>query len=233
MPAPSSCGADAVAQTFPLIVRRELRLALRRKGDVLNVLVFFVVVASLFPLGVGPEPNQLRAMAAGVVWIAALLAAVLSLPRLFAADYADGTLEQMLVSPRPLVIIVLAKAAAHWLLTGLPLALAAPLIGLQYDLPAGALGVLLGSLLIGTPVLSLLGAAGAALTLGVRGGGALLGLLVLPLFVPVLVFGAGAVTASLIGINPSAHLSLLGAFLAVSSLVGPWAACAALRVALD
>jgi len=222
-----------VPQAFPLVVRRELRLALRRKGDVLNVLVFFVVVASLFPLGVGPEPNQLRAMAAGVVWIAALLAAVLSLPRLFATDYADGTLEQMLVSPQPLIVIVLAKAAAHWLLTGLPLALAAPLIGLQYDLPAGALGVLLASLLIGTPVLSLLGAAGAALTLGARGGGALLGLLVLPLFVPVLVFGAGAVTASLTGINPSAHLSLLGAFLAVSSLIGPWAACAALRVALD
>lgn len=220
-------------QAFPLVVRRELRLALRRKGDVLNVLVFFVVVASLFPLGVGPEPNQLRAMAAGVVWIAALLAAVLSLPRLFATDYADGTLEQMLVSPQPLIVVVLAKAAAHWLLTGLPLALAAPLIGLQYDLPADALGVLLASLLIGTPVLSLLGAAGAALTLGVRGGGALLGLLVLPLFVPVLVFGAGAVTATLIGINPSAHLSLLGAFLAVSSLIGPWAACAALRVALD
>ena len=220
-------------QAFSFIIRRELRLALRRKGDVLNVLVFFVVVASLFPLGVGPEPNQLRAMAAGVVWIAALLAAVLSLPRLFAADYADGTLEQMLVSPQPLPVVVLAKAAAHWLLTGLPLALAAPLIGLQYDLPAVALGVLLASLLIGTPVLSLLGAAGAALTLGVRGGGALLGLLVLPLFVPVLVFGAGAVTATLIGINPSAHLSLLGAFLAVSSLIGPWAACAALRVALD
>ena len=220
-------------QAFAFIVRRELRLALRRKGDALNVLVFFVVVASLFPLGVGPEPNQLRAMAAGVTWIAALLAAVLSLPRLFAADYADGTLEQMLVSPQPLALVVLAKTAAHWLLTGLPLALAAPLIGLQYDLPADALGVLLASLLIGTPVLSLLGAAGAALTLGVRGGGALLGLLVLPLFVPVLVFGAGAVTATLIGINPSAQLSLLGAFLAVSSLVGPWAACAALRVALD
>ena len=220
-------------QAFSFIVRRELRLALRRKGDALNVLVFFVVVASLFPLGVGPEPNQLRAMAAGVTWIAALLAAVLSLPRLFAADYADGTLEQMLVSPQPLAVVVLAKTAAHWLLTGLPLALAAPLIGLQYDLPADALGVLLASLLIGTPVLSLLGAAGAALTLGVRGGGALLGLLVLPLFVPVLVFGAGAVTSTLIGINPSALLSLLGAFLAVSSLIGPWAACAALRVALD
>jgi len=218
---------------FLTVLRRELRIALRRKGDAINVLVFFVIVASLFPLGVGPEPNQLRAMAAGVAWIAALLAALLSLPRLFAADYADGTLEQMLVAPQPLALVVLAKIAAHWLLSGLPLAIVAPLIGLQYGLPADALCVLLVSLLIGTPVLSLLGAAGAALTLGVRGGGALLGLLVLPLFVPVLVFGAGAVTASLIGLNPSAHLSLLGAFLAVSSLVGPWAACAALRVALD
>jgi heme exporter protein B len=218
---------------FLTVLRRELRIALRRKGDALNVLVFFVIVASLFPLGVGPEPNQLRAMAAGVAWIAALLAALLSLPRLFAADYADGTLEQMLVAPQPLAVVVLAKIAGHWLLTGLPLAIVVPLIGLQYGLPSDALGILLLSLLIGTPVLSLLGAAGAALTLGLRGGGALLGLLVLPLFVPVVVFGAGAVTADLIGINPSAHLSLLGAFLAVSSLVGPWAACAALRVALD
>ena len=222
-----------MAGAFFIVLQRDLHVALRRKGDALNVLVFFVVVASLFPLGVGPEPNQLRAMAAGVVWIAALLAAVLSLPRLFAADHADGTLEQLLIAPHSLAVVVLAKTAAHWLLTGLPLALAAPLIGLQYDLSLDALGVLLASLLIGTPVLSLLGAAGAALTLGVRGGGALLGLLVLPLFVPVLVFGAGAVTSSLIGINPSAHLSLLGAFLAVSSVVGPWAACAALRVALD
>ena len=211
-----------MSRSFTLVLRRELQIALRRKGDALNVLVFFVVVASLFPLGVGPEPNQLRALAAGVVWIAALLAALLSLPRLFAADLADGTLEQMLVSPQPLALVVLAKIAAHWLTTGLPLALAAPLIGLQYDLPGYALSVL-----------SLLGAAGAALTLGVRGGGALLGLLVLPLCVPVLVFGAGAVTASVTGIDPAAHLSLLGAFLAVSSLVGPWAACAALRVALD
>jgi heme exporter protein B len=222
-----------VSTVFLPVLRRELLLALRRKGDVLNVLVFFVVVASLFPLGVGPEPNQLRAMAAGVAWIGALLAAVLSLPRLFATDYADGTLEQMLVSPAPLALVVLAKTAAHWLLTGLPLALVAPLIGLQYALPADALCVLLAALLIGTPVLSLLGAAGAALTLGVRGGGALLALLVLPLFVPVLVFGAGAVTAVLSGLNAGAHLSLLGAFLAVSSLIGPWAACAALRVALD
>jgi heme exporter protein B len=218
---------------FLAILRRELQIALRRKGDALNVLVFFVVVASLFPLGVGPEPNQLRAMGAGVAWIAALLAALLSLPRLFAADHADGTLEQMLVSPQPLAVVVLAKIAAHWLLTGLPLALVAPLIGLQYGLPADALCILLVSLLLGTPVLSLLGAAGAALTLGVRGGGALLGLLVLPLFVPVLVFGAGAVAASMSGLDPATHLSLLGAFLAVSSLTGPWAACAALRVALD
>ena len=218
---------------FLAVLQRELKISLRRKGDLLNVLVFFIVVASLFPLAVGPEPNQLRAIAAGVTWIAALLAALLSLPRLFAADYADGTLEQMLVSPQPLLVVVLAKIAAHWLTTGLPLALVAPLIGLQYSLPADALCVLLISLLVGTPVLSLLGAAGAALTLGVRGGGALLGLLVLPLCVPVLVFGAGAVGALLSGIDAAAHLSLLGAFLAVSSLLGPWAACAALRVALD
>ncbi|MEW6690626.1 MAG: heme exporter protein CcmB, partial [Pseudomonadota bacterium] len=156
---------------FALLVRRDLRLALRRRGDVVNVLVFFVIVASLFALGVGPEPNQLRAMAAGVVWVAALLAAMLSLPRLFAADLADGTLEQLLVSPQPLLVVVAAKTAAHWLLTGLPLALVAPLIGLQYHLPWNALGLLLVSLLIGTPVLSLLGAAGAALVLGARGAG--------------------------------------------------------------
>jgi len=222
-----------VLRAFAFLLRRDLRIALRRKGDALNVLVFFVIVASLFPLGVGAEPNQLRAIAAGVVWVAALLAAMLSLPRLFAADLADGTLEQLLVSPQPLAVVVTAKIAAHWLLTGLPLALIAPLLGLQYHLPADALGVLLASLLVGTPVLSFLGAAGAALTLGVRGAGVLLGLLVLPLYVPVLVFGAGSVTAVLSGLNPSAHLSLLGAFLAVSSLVGPWAACAALRVALD
>lgn len=218
---------------FAIIVHRDLRIALRRKGDVLNVLVFFVLVASLFPLGVGPEPNQLRAIAPGVVWVGALLAALLSLPRLFAADFADGTLEQMLVSPQPLAIVVLAKIAAHWLSTGLPLALAAPMIGLQYGLPAEALLVLLMSLLLGTPVLSLLGAAGAALTLGARGTGALLGLLLLPLYVPALVFGAGAVSAAMSGLDPSPYLSLLGAILAVSSLAGPWAACAALRVALD
>ncbi|MEO8144816.1 MAG: heme exporter protein CcmB [Betaproteobacteria bacterium] len=218
---------------FALIVHRDLRIALRRKGDIVNVLVFFVLVASLFPLGIGPEPNQLRAIAPGVVWVGALLAALLSLPRLFAADFTDGTLEQMLIAPQPLIAVVLAKITAHWLSTGLPLALAAPLIGLQYGLPSEALLVLLASLLLGTPVLSMLGAAGAALTLGARGAGALLGLLLLPLYVPVLVFGAGAVAAAMSGLDPLSYLSLLGALLAVSSLIGPWAACAALRVALD
>jgi heme exporter protein B len=218
---------------FLLVLRRDLRLALRRRAESVNVLVFFVVVASLFPLGTGPEPNQLRAMAGGVVWVGALLAAVLSLPRLFAADLDDGTLEQMLVSALPLASVVFGKIAAHWLLTGLPLALVTPLIGIQYDLPAAAICVLLLSVLAGSPVLSLLGAAGAALTLGVRGGSVLLGLLVLPLYVPVLVFGSGAVGAALSGLDPMPHLSLLGAALAVSLVFGPWAACAALRVALD
>jgi len=218
---------------FCLVMRRDLRIALRRKGDSLNVLAFFVVVASLFPLGIGPEPNQLRAMAAGVIWVGALLAAMISLPRLFDADYADGTLEQMLVCAQPLAAVVFGKVAAHWLLTGLPLALIAPLIGLQYGLPAPVLLVLVCAVLVGSPVLSLLGAAGAALTLGVRGGGVLLGLLILPLFVPVLVFGAAAVIAALGGMDTRPHLSLLGAALAVSLVVGPWAACAALRVALD
>ena len=224
------------AAAWPAIrwaIARDLKLALRSRAELGVQLLFYLIVASLFPLATTPERGMLALIGPGVLWVAALLASLLSLPRLFAGDYADGTLEQMLVAPQPLAVVVLAKIGAHWLLTGLPLALVAPLIGLQYGLPPDALCVLLVSLAIGTPVLSLIGAAGAALTLGVRGGGALLGLLVLPLFVPVLVFGAGAVTASLIGINPAAHLSLLGAFLAVSSLIGPWAACAALRVALD
>lgn len=217
---------------FVLLVRRDLRIALRRRGDVLNVLAFFLVAASLFALGVGPEPNLLRAMGAGVAWVAALLAAMLSLPRMFAADLAEGTLEQMLIASPPLVVVA-AKIASHWLLTGLPLAVVAPLIGLQYQLAADAVGMLVAALLVGTPVLSALGAAGAALTLGARGAGALLGLLLLPLYVPVLVFGAGAVLAAQNGLAAGAHLSLLGAFLAVSCVVGPLAAAAALRVALD
>lgn len=218
---------------FTMTLRRDLLVAMRRKSDAANVLVFFVIVASLFPLGTGAEPDQIRAMGAGVIWVGALLASLLSLPRMFAADSADGTLEQMLVSAQPLAAVVAGKIAAHWLTTGLPLALIAPLLGLQYGLAADALAVLLAAVLVGTPVLSLVGATGAALTLGVRGAGVLAGILVLPLCVPALVFGAGAVTASLSGLDPAPHLSLLGALLAVSLVFGLWASCAALRVALD
>jgi len=215
------------------IIARDLRLAFRRKGDLAQVLVFFVIVASLFPLGTGAEPNQLRAMGPGVLWVAALLAALLSLSRLFAADYADGSLEQMMIAAHPLAATVAGKTIAHWLTTGLPLTLLAPLIGVQYDLPPAALGALVASLALGTPVLSLIGAVGAALTLGTRGAAVLLALLVLPLYVPVLVFGAGAVGAALAGLPYGAHLSLLGAFLAFSLVFAPWASCAALRIALD
>jgi heme exporter protein B len=215
------------------IIARDLRLSLRRRGDVLNHLVFFVIVVTLFPLGVGPEPNLMHAMAPGIVWVAALLAAMLSLQRLFASDYADGTLEQMLISAHPLGLIVVGKIVAHWLMSGLPLTLLAPVLGVQFDLPQQALWVLTLSLLVGTPVLSLIGAVGAALTLGVRGGGVLLALLVLPLYVPVLIFGAGGVAAVSNGLGAGPHLSLLGAFLAISCVVAPWAACAALRVAYD
>lgn len=215
------------------IIARDVRLSLRRRGEVLNVLVFFVIVATLFPLGVGPDPALLRTMAAGVVWVAALLAAMLSLQRLFAADYADGTLEQMLISAHPVGLVVIGKVIAHWLLSGLPLTLLAPLLGLQFDLPQEALGVLTLSLAVGTPVLSLIGSVGAALTLGVRGGGVLLALLVLPLYVPVVIFGTGSVGAALNGTGFGAQLSLLGAFLAISCVVAPWATSAALRVACD
>lgn len=220
-------------QGFAAIVSRDLRLTLRRRGDVFNQLVFFVIVVTLFPLGAGPEPNLLRAMAPGIVWVAALLAAMLSLHRIFAADHADGSLEQMLISAHPLGVLVAGKTLAHWMASGLPMALLAPLLGLQFDLPRESLAVLVWSLLIGTPVLSLIGAVGAALTLGVRGGGVLLALLVLPLYVPVLIFGAGGVAAVAAGLSASPHLSLLGAVLAVSCVVAPWAACAALRVAYD
>ena len=215
------------------VITRDLRLSMRRRGDMLNHLVFFVIVVTLFPLGVGAEPNLLRAMAPRILWMAALLAAKLSLQRLFASDYADGTLEQMLISAHPLGVIVVGKMAAHWIGSGLPLTLLAPVLGLQFDLPQQALATLVLSLGIGTPVLSLIGSVGAALTLGVRGGGVLLALLVLPLFVPVLIFGAGAVAQAMGGLSAAPHLSLLGAFLAISCVVAPWATCTALRVAYD
>ncbi len=215
------------------IIKRDLLLAMRRQSDVLTTLFFFIIVVSLFPLSVGPEMNMLRTMAPGVVWVAALLASMLSLGRMFSNDYLDGTLEQMLLSPQSLSLLVLGKALAHWLVTGVPLVLMAPVLGIQYDLPVDALFVLTTALLLGTPVLSLIGAIGAALTLGLRGGGVLVSLLVLPLYIPVLIFGAGAVEANMAGVGFDAHLSLIGAFLLVSLVFAPWAAASSLRVSLE
>ena len=215
------------------ILQRDLLVVMRRKSEVLAALFFFVIVSSLFPLGIGPEPSLLRKIAPGVLWVGALLATMLGLHRMFAADMADGTLEQMAISPTPLVVLVIGKITAHWLVSGLPLVLIAPVLGLQFDLDAGALGVLMLALLLGTPVLSLIGAIGAALTLGVRGGGVLLSLLVLPLFIPVLIFGAGAVESYVAGLGAGGHLSLLAALLALSVFFAPWAATAALRITLE
>jgi len=215
------------------ILRRDLLLALRRRGDVATALLFFVIVASLFPLGVGAEPEQLRAIAPGVIWVAALLSSLLSLARLFADDHADGTLEQMLLGAAPLGVIVAAKLLAHWLVAGLPLVAIAPLLALQYGLPAPLYGTLALSLLLGTPVLSLIGAIGAALTLGLRGGGVLLALLVLPLYVPVLVFGAGSLDMAAAGLAPQGQLQLLAALLVVSAAFAPWAIAAALRISTE
>ena len=215
------------------LIYRDLLLALRRRSDVGTALLFFVIVASLFPLGVGAEPNLLRAIGPGVIWVAALLSSMLSLARLFAADYADGTLEQMLLGAAPLGIVVAAKATAHWLVSGLPLVLIAPVLAIQYDLSASLIGVLALSLVVGTPVLSMIGAIGAALTLGLRGGGVLLSLLVLPLYVPVLVMGAGSVDMAAAGLAPDAQLLLLAAMLVVSAAFAPWAIAAALRISIE
>jgi heme exporter protein B len=219
--------------TLSCIVQRDLLLAWRRRADVLTTLFFFVIVIALFPLGVGPDAALLRTMAPGILWVAALLAAMLSLSRLFAPDHADGTLEQMLLSPEPLALLVAGKVLAHWLVSGLPLVLLAPLLALQFDLPPDAIGVLALGLLLGTPVLSLIGAIGGALTLGLRGGGVLVALLVLPLYVPVLIFGAGAVSAQVSGVDSTAHLSLLGALLAGALALAPWSAGYALRIAVE
>jgi len=215
------------------IVGRDLLLELSRHTNNATALLFFVVVASLFPLGIGAEPNLLRAIAPGVIWVGALLSTMLSLARLFAADHADGTLEQLVLGAAPLGVVVAAKTLAHWLLSGLPLVLIAPVIALQYDLPQPLYGVLALSLLLGTPVLSMIGAIGAALTLGIRGGGVLLALLVLPLYVPVLIMGAGSVEMAAAGLEPGGQLLILGALLVFSAAFAPWAIAAALRISLE
>jgi heme exporter protein B len=222
-----------MSETFLAVLRRDLLLAVRQRSDVLNTLLFFVVVISLVPLGVGPEINTLRLIAPGVVWVAALLAAILSLHRLFAADHADGTLEQMLITRNPLVVVVLGKTAAHWLVSGLPITVMAVVLGVMFDLGVQPTAVLVASLALGTPALSLIGAVGAALTLGLRGGGVLVSLLVLPLYVPVLIFGAGAVEAVSGGLSPQGHLLLLGALSLAAAVLAPWAIAAALRISQE
>ena len=215
------------------LVFRDLRLAFRRRSDLASLLFFFIIVVSLFPLGVGPQPELLRTLAPGVLWVAALLATMLSLPRLFADDLRDGTLEQLALAPQPLALAVIGKVLAHWLVSGLPLTLLAPVLGLQFDLAPDALLTLTLALLLGTPALSGIGAIGAALTLGVRGGGVLLSLLVLPLYIPVLIFGAGAVEATATGVGAQAHLSLLAALSLGGVFFAPWATAAAIRIALE
>ena len=218
---------------FNAVFVRDLRLASRRRVEALLPIAFFIVAVSLFPLGVGPEPQTLRQIAAGVVWVCALLASMLSVASMYTGDHADGSLEQMLLSGRPATVIAAAKAAAHWTVTGAPLVLTAPAIGLLLDMSPRALLTLMLSLLLGTPVLSLLGGVGAALTLGVRSSGVLLILLVLPLTIPALIFGAGAVTAVDNGVAVGGHFSLLGALLILTALTAPLATAFALRIALE
>jgi len=215
------------------MVSRDLTLAMRRRADVLTTLFFFIIVVSLFPLGVSPEMELLRSIAPGVIWVAALLASMLSLGRLFSDDFQDGTLEQMLLLPQPLSVLVLAKVFAHWLVSGLPLVLLSPLLGMQLGLDSDGIVLMMVTLLLGTPVLSLIGAVGAALTLGVRGGGVLVSLLVLPLYIPVLIFGTGAVDAATSGMDYEGHLSLLGAFLVLSVVLTPLGTAAALRISVE
>jgi heme exporter protein B len=215
------------------IVGRDLRLALRQRSDAGLVVLFFVLTAALFPFGIGPEPNLLSRIAPGVIWVTALLAVLLSLERLFLADYEDGGLELLALAASPLSLTVLAKVLAHWLTTGLPLIAAAPLLALLYNLDAAAFPVLIAAMALGTPSLSLIGAIGAALTLGARRGGVLIPLLVLPLYVPILIFGVAAIDAQLAGLSPRPHLLFLGAILLAALPLAPLASAAALRQALE
>ncbi|ABM62132.1 heme exporter protein CcmB [Halorhodospira halophila] len=222
-----------MARSLWTLIGRDVSLIVLRRQDVLTVVAFFVIVITLFPLSIGPEPDKLRTLAPGGVWVAAALASLISLDRLFADDWRDGTLEQLALSPQPLALVALAKVVAHWLSLGLPLVILSPALGYSLGLEGAELLVLALSLLLGTPVLSLLGAVGAAMTLGVRAGGALMALLILPLYVPVLVLGAGAVSEAMFNASYQAHLSLLGAMLALAVPLVPLAIAGALRIALD
>ncbi|MEM7654059.1 MAG: heme exporter protein CcmB [Pseudomonadota bacterium] len=218
---------------FLLVLIRDLSLALRQSSDVAAIVMFFVLTVVIFPFGVGPEPSVLERIAPGILWVTALLAAMLSLERQFLADYEDGSLELLVLTPVPLELVALAKAAAHWLTTGVPLVLAAPILGVVLRLPPEATGTLIATLALGTPTLSLIGGIGAALTLGSRRGGVLISLLVIPLFIPVLIFGAAAVDAVIAGFSVTSHLMVLGGMLLGALVLAPWATAAAVRQAVE
>lgn len=222
-----------MSNAFAALLRRDLSLAFRHRGELANPLIFFLMVVTLFPLGVSPDVELLRRIAPGVIWIAALLSALFSLESLFRSDFDDGALEQLLLSPQPLAVLVLAKVLAHWLVSGLPMLLLAPLLAMLLAMPAGSIGVLMASLALGTPLLSLIGAVGVALTVGLRRGGLLLTVLVLPLYVPVLIFSTGAVTAAGAGLPVSGQLYLLAALLTLAITLAPFAIGAALRISLS
>ncbi|CAI8246752.1 MAG: Heme exporter protein B [Marinobacterium sp. xm-d-530] len=224
---------SSTLQLFRQTFKRDLTLAFRRKSELVNPLIFFLIVASLFPIGVSPEPNFLSQLAPGLVWVAALLATLLSMETLFKSDYEDGSLEQLLLSPQPVFLVVLSKVLAHWLLSGLALTIVAPLLGVMLFLPSEGMPGLMLSLLLGTPTLSLIGAIGAALTVGLRRGGVLISLLVLPLYIPVLIFGSSAVQAAVTGLPLDGYLALLGAMLALALALAPIAAGAALRISVS
>ena len=225
--------SPSMVSMFRWMVWRDLLLAWRRRTDVLATLFFFIIVVSLFPLSIGPEPQLLRTIAPGVVWVAALLASMLALGRTFGNDFQDGTLEQLLLTPQPLYLIVLAKVLAQWIVSEVPLVIVAPVLGLQFGLSQRTLWIMTVSLLLGTPVLSLIGSIGAALTLGLRAANVLVALLVLPLYIPVLIFGTGAIEATVTGIDPQPYLFLLGAALILALAFAPWATSAALRISVE
>ena len=218
---------------FALIVGRDVRLALRQGGGAMLAVAFFVLAVMLFPLGVGPEPVVLRRIGAGIVWVAALLSALVSLDRLFQADYEDGSLDLLLLGPLPLEIVVVAKCTAHWLSTGLPLIVAAPILALLLNMEVAGLPTLVAAMVLGTPTLSLVGAIGAALTVGIRRGGVLLTILILPLYIPVLIFGVAAIDGAISGLGARPHLLILGGLLLGSLALAPWATAAALRLNLN
>ena len=225
--------SDSLPRAFTLLLKRDLTLAMRHRAEMINPLLFFVLVTSLFPLGIGADPRLLQAVGPGVIWVAALLAALLSLEGIFRSDFEDGTLEQFLLSSHPVSVLVLAKVLAHWLITGLPLLVISPLLGVLLGLPGDAIMILLVTLTLGTPVLSLIGAVGVALTVGLRKGGMILSLLVLPLYIPLLIFAASAVDTAAAGLPVTAHLSLISALLVLSLSLSPLATAAALRISLS